>query len=138
MLYDQVQKHLALCVYSQETTNILSRDIFSFALQDQEFLAKCLSEASINWTAIRIRQMAKKLEISRATSNHMGNQAASQPGGQISQFRHQRVNLPQHKKKAMKRKQPFLTDQSQAAKVSQTKQHTTTFQEAVEASMCQF
>ena len=94
-------------------TSILSRDIFLFCLQDQESLAKCLAEASIDWTAVRIRPMAKKLESSRVTTKCMRNVPNRQPQAQVNQHRHQRVDLSQHKKRGNKKKQPYHADQSQ-------------------------
>ena len=35
-IYNQVQKQLTLCSYLQRTSNILSRNIFLFGIQDQE------------------------------------------------------------------------------------------------------
>ena len=87
---------MVLYGYPQETSGILSRGIFLFGLQKEEFLAKCLSEASIEWTAIRIWEMAKMLESSRATAKHMKHQPARQPQAEVNQFRYQRL-LPKHR-----------------------------------------
>ena len=57
--YNTGLKWLALCSYHQETTSILSRDIFLFHLQNWDFLAKCFSTTF--WRAAKIRLMAKKV-----------------------------------------------------------------------------
>ena len=64
-------------------------------MQIQDFLAMCLPETSNAWTAARIRQIAKKPESSTATTKH----SKSQLQAKIYQLRHERANLPQHKKR---------------------------------------
>ena len=59
----KVKKYLTLCVYMTETCNILTRDICLFGTEEQDFLAKCLSEASTEWTVTCIRYIAKSLRV---------------------------------------------------------------------------
>ena len=50
--YDRVQKQFAIYTNSQEAASIKNRNIFLFGMQGQNFVAKWLSEGSINWTAL--------------------------------------------------------------------------------------
>ena len=54
-----VLKQLVLSVTIKKTRNILHSDMFPFGLQNQDFLVKCLSEATTDCSAAKIRQMAK-------------------------------------------------------------------------------
>ena len=51
-------------------------------MQDQDFFAKCLSEASLDWTTAKNRQMVKTLESSMKTVEYMEG-AANQLQAQI-------------------------------------------------------
>ena len=64
-----VLKQLALCSYPQKTTSTLSGDTSLFSLQDQDFLAKCLSEATTEWSAAKIRQVTKSWKVVGKLSN---------------------------------------------------------------------
>ena len=54
--------------------------------QGQDFLAKYLSEATTDWSIVKIRQMAKMLESSEATVKHVRSMPTSQPQAQVSQW----------------------------------------------------
>ena len=96
--YNSVQKHLFLYEYPVENTSILSRDIFLFSLQDEEFFAKCMSQATTSRSTAKIRQMGKKLENRKTTAKHMRNQPKGQLQMHINQLKYQNINLPLHKK----------------------------------------
>ena len=93
-----------------------------FGLQDQDFLAMCLSKATTDWSATKIRQMTKILESSKVTTKHMRSMPASQPQAQVNQLKHQRINFAQYEQKGKKRKPIHLTNQSQGPS-SKTQQH---------------
>ena len=66
----------------------LYQGISLFDLQDEDFLVKCLSEATTDWNSLKIRLVAKILESSRATIKHM-SMPTSQPQAQVKQLDHQ-------------------------------------------------
>ena len=53
---------------------ILQRDIIWFFLCDEEFVSKTISDGSVDlekFPASKVRQLAKKLECSKATEHHI-------------------------------------------------------------------
>ena len=71
--YNAVQTQVALANYSQETTQILQRDIIWF-LNDESFVSKTLNEGHVelNWfPASTVRQLAKKMESLQATAKYI-------------------------------------------------------------------
>ena len=69
--FNAVQAQINLCNYPSETANILQRDIFWFYLRDEEFVSKTLNEGCADlqqYPASKVRQLAKKLESSKATA----------------------------------------------------------------------
>ena len=69
--YNVVQAWVNLAKYPPETAKILQRDIFWFFLCDEEFVSKTISDGSVDlekFPASKVRQLAKKLESSKATS----------------------------------------------------------------------
>ena len=95
---------LVLCSYAQEITSTLSRYIFLFGLQYQEFSDKCLPEVVTDLSAAEIRHMTKKLESSMAAAKHIRIMPKSQSQAQVKQLRYERINFNQNKKKGKKRK----------------------------------
>ena len=72
--FNAVQTQINLCQYPPETANILQRDIFCFFLKDEEFVSKTLNEGCADlqqYPASKVRQIAKKLESSKATARHI-------------------------------------------------------------------
>ena len=72
--YNVVQAHISLCEYPAETAAILTRGIFWFFMTDNEFIAKTINEGNtdlMQYPAIKVQQMAKKLESSKATTKHI-------------------------------------------------------------------
>ena len=66
-----VLKQLTLCSYPKETISILSRDIFLFGLQDQDFLAKYLSdgtEIGVLLTLGRLQNVGSSMAIVKNVS----------------------------------------------------------------------
>ena len=79
--YNAVQAQVCLAKYPQENANILHHDIFEFFLKDEEFVSNTINDISIDlekFPASTVRQLAKKMEASKATSHHI-KQVASDP-----------------------------------------------------------
>ena len=72
--YNVVQAQVNLAKYPPETAKILQRDIFWFFLRDEEFVSKTISDGSVDlekFPTSKVRQLAKKLESSKATACHI-------------------------------------------------------------------
>ena len=113
--FNAVQTQINLCQYPPETANILQRDIFWFFLKDEEFVSKTLNEGCADlqqYPASKVRQLAKKLESSKATARHIKQATSNAQAAQINLLRHQRTELSQKKKKGHKRKQHFKSKDS--------------------------
>ena len=96
-----------LAKYLQETANILHHDIFWFFLKDEEFVSKTINDTSIDldkFPASKVRQLAKKMEASKATAWHIKKVASDPTVAQINLVRHQQTDLPpsKHKRNAFK------------------------------------
>ena len=95
--YNTVQGQVSLAKYPTETASILHHDIFWFFLKDEEFVSKTINDSSIDsekFPASKVRQLAKKMEASKATV-HLIKQVAIDPqAAQISLMRHQHTDLP--------------------------------------------
>ena len=105
-----VQKQINLCKYPPETASILQRDIFWFYLKDEEFVSKTLNEGCADleqYPASKVRQLAKKLESSKATAWHIKQATSAAHAAQINLLRHQQTELAHKKKKRHKHKQHF-------------------------------
>ena len=79
--YNAVQAQVNLEKYPPETAKILHKDIFWFFLRDEEFVSRTISDGSVyleKFPASRVRQLAKKLESSKATAHHI-KQVAGDP-----------------------------------------------------------
>ena len=108
--FNAVQTQINLCNYPSETASILQRDIFWFYLRDEEFVSKTLNEGCADlqqYPASKARQLAKKLESSKATACHIKQATSNAQAAQINLLRHQRTELAQKKKKGHKCKQHF-------------------------------
>ena len=100
--YNVVQAQVNLAKYPPETAKILQRDIFCFFLRDEEFVSKTISDGSVDlekFPASKVRQLAKKLESSKATACHIKQVAGDLQAAQINLLRHQRTELPSGKYK---------------------------------------
>ena len=63
-----------------QTAKILQWDIFWFFLRDEEFVSKTISDGGVDlekFPASKVRQLAKKLESSKATACHIKGLASS-------------------------------------------------------------
>ena len=83
-----------------EMAMILYRDIFCFFLRDEEFVSRTISDGSVDlekFPASRVRQLAKKLESSKAMARHIKQVSGEPHAAQINLLYHQRMELPHHK-----------------------------------------
>ena len=106
--YNAVQAQVNLAKYPPETAKILQRDIFWFCLHDEEFVSKTISDGSVDlekFPASKVRQLAKKLESSKATACHIKQVAGNLQAAQINLLRHQRTEIPAGK---YKKKRPTM------------------------------
>ena len=106
--YNAVQAQVNLAKYPPETAKILQRDIFWFFLRDEEFVSKTISDGSVDlekFPTSKVRQLAKKLESSKATARHIKQVAGDPQAAQINLLRHQRTELPAGK---YKKKRPGI------------------------------
>ena len=97
-----MQAQVNLAKYPPETAKILQRDIFWFFLRDEDFVSKTISDGSVDllkFHASKVRQLAKKLESSKATAHHMKQVAGDLQAAQINLLRHQCTELPAGKYK---------------------------------------
>ena len=109
--YYTVQAQVCLAKYPQETANILHHDIFWFILKDEEFVSKTINDSSIDFDkfpASKVRQLAKKMEASKATLHHTKQVVSNPQAVQINLMRHQCTDLPpsKNKRKAFKSRPP--------------------------------
>ena len=110
--YNTVQAEVTLAKHPLETAKILHRDIFWFFLRDEEFVSRTISDGSIDLEKIpasRVRQLAKKLESSKATAHHIKQVAGDPQVVQINLLRHQFAELPTDKYK--KKRPPVKSKQ---------------------------
>ena len=107
--YNMVQAQVNLAKYPPETAKILQRDIFWFFLRDEEFVSKTISDGSVDlerFPASKVRQLAKKLESSKATAHHIKQEAGDLQAAQINLLRHQHTEIPAGKYKKRSTKKP--------------------------------
>ena len=105
--------------YPPETASILHRDIFWFFLKDENFVSKTINECSVNllkFPASKVRQLAKKMEASKATTHHVKQVASDPQVAQINLTRHQRTDLPPSKNK--KKNKSFKSRQQSSKRYS--------------------
>ena len=85
--YNAVQAQVNLAKYPPETAKILQRDIFWFFLHDEEFVSKTISDGGVDlekFPTSKVRQLAKKLESSKATAHHIKQVAGDPQAAQIN------------------------------------------------------
>ena len=110
--YNAVQTQVALAEYPPETAKILYRDIFWFFLKDEEFISKTINDRHIDMDKVptsKVRQLAKKMEISKVTARHTKQVTSNPQVAQINLMRHQCTVLPASKHKKRK---PFVKPRS--------------------------
>ena len=108
-----MQAQVNLAKYPPETVKMFQRDIFWFFLRDEDFVSKTISDGSVdleNFPASKVRQLAKRLESSKATACHIKQVAGDLQAAQINFLRHQHTELPAGKYK--KKRAPMKPKQS--------------------------
>ena len=98
--YNAVQIQVALDTYPQETAKILHRDIFCIFLRGKEFVSKIINDSNIDINKFptgEVRQLAKKMENSKATAKHIKQPASDPQAAQIHLMHHQCTELPPNK-----------------------------------------
>ena len=99
-----------------ETAKIIHHDIFWFFLHDQEFLSKTINDGYVDletFPASRLKQLAMRMEILKATVKHTKQVAGDPQVAQINLMRHQCTELSSGKHK---KKKPFVTSRQQSHK----------------------
>ena len=102
--YNAIQTQVSLAKYPPETAKILHRDILWFFPKDEEFVSKTINDSNIDldkFPASTFRQLAKKMETSKATARHIQQVASDPQAAQINLMQHQCTDLPgsKHRKK---------------------------------------
>ena len=80
----------------------MQRDIFRVFLRDDDFFSKTISDGKVDlekFLARKVRQLAKKLESSKATACYIKQVAGDLQAAQINLLRHQCTELPAGKYK---------------------------------------
>ena len=84
--YNANQAQVNLAKYPQETAKILHQDIFWFFMKDEDFVTKMINEGNVDiqkFPASKVRQLAKKMESSKATTKHIRQVVGHLPVAQI-------------------------------------------------------
>ena len=95
--YNAVQAQVHLAKYTLETAKILHRNIFWFFMKDEDFVTKTINKGNVDiqkFPASKVRQLAKKMETSKATAKHIRQVAGDLPVAQIQLMQHQCTELP--------------------------------------------
>ena len=103
--YNAVQAQVNLAKYPPETVKILHRDIFCFFLYNEEFFSKTINDGNVDldgFPASKVRQLAKRMQSSKATVHHIKQVAGNPQTTQINLLRHQCRELPAGKYKKKK------------------------------------
>ena len=80
-----------------EKAKILHWDIFWFFLHDEELVSKIISDSNVDhehFQASNVRQLAEKMESSKATTSHIRQVAGDPQAAQIYLTRHQCIEIP--------------------------------------------
>ena len=92
-------------------------DIFWFFLQDEELVSRTISDGSVDLDSFppsRVCQLAKRMESSKATVQHIKQVAGDPQAAQINLLRHQCTELPAGKyKKKRSSVKPKQSNQKQ-------------------------
>ena len=95
--YNAVQAQVNLAKYPPETAKILHCDIFWFFMWDEDFVMKTINEGNVDiqkFPASKVRQLAKKMESSKAMAKHIQQVAGDIPAAQVQLMCHQHTQLP--------------------------------------------
>ena len=96
--HNVVQAQINVAKYPQDTAKFLHRDIFWFFLCNEEFVSKTINDGNVDldkFPASKVRQLAKRMESSKATACHIKQVAGSPQGAQINLLRHSTQNCQQ-------------------------------------------
>ena len=66
-------------------------------MKDEDFVTKTINEGNVNiqkFPASEVRQLAKKMESTKATAKHIRQPAGDLPSAQIQLMQHQHTELP--------------------------------------------
>ena len=88
-----------------ESAKISPRDPLWFFLHDEEFVFKTINDGNVDlykFSASKVRKLAKRMESSKATAQHINQVAGDPQAAQINQLRHQWTELPAGKYKKKK------------------------------------
>ena len=121
--YNSVQTQVALAKYPQEFAKILHRDIFWFFLRDEEFVSKTINDSNIDlnkFPASKVRQLANKMESSKATAKHIKQVTSDTQAAQINLMHHQCTGLPPSKFDR-KQKKSFKSRQDTTSNITMKK-----------------
>ena len=108
----QVQAQVNLAKYPPETAKFLQRDIFWFSLPFEEFVSKTISDGSVDlekFPTSKVRQLAKKLESSKATACHI-----KQVAGDPQSFTNQSSKIPENRASSWEVQEEKSTHEAQA------------------------
>ena len=86
-------------------TKILHRDILWVFLHDNKFVSKTINDGNADlgkFPASNVRQLAKRMESSKATAHHIKQVAGDPQAAQMNLLRHQCTELPAGKYKKKK------------------------------------
>ena len=90
--HNAVQTQIALGKYQLETAKILHSDIFWCFYRDEEFVSKTMNDSNIDlnkFPASKVRQLAKKMESSKATAKYIKQVVSDPQAAQINLMCHQ-------------------------------------------------
>ena len=94
--YNAVQAQVNLAKYPLETAKILHSGISCFFMKDKDFVTKTINQGNVNiqkFPASKVQQLAKKMESSKGTAEHIRQVAGDIPVAQIQLMQHQRTEL---------------------------------------------
>ena len=94
--YNAVQAQVGLAQYPKETADIFHHDIICFFWPDEESVLKAINDSSIGLDkppASKVRQLGKKMEVSKATVRCIKQVASHPQAAQINLVRHQQTDL---------------------------------------------
>ena len=106
--YNAVETQANLAKYPPETAKVLHHDIFWFFLHDEEFVSKMINDGNVDlekFPASKVRQLGKRMEISKAVAKHIKQVAGDPQAAQMNIVRHQHRELSSGKHK---KKRPFV------------------------------
>ena len=89
--YNAVQTEINLARYPPERAKVLDRDIFWFFLHDEDFVSKTINDGNVDldkFPTNKVRQLAKRMESSKATACNIKQVAGDTQAVQINLLMH--------------------------------------------------